>query len=126
MATAEQMRLACEAYCERLSAGDAQGVAALFAADGWIEDPVGSDRKVGRDTLLEFYRGAIERAAPAVRLTGPVRTAAAGVAAAPLQSHSAFGGSPKEIDIIDVFTFDDDGLITSMTAYFGPDNIRDR
>ena len=103
-----------------------RGVAALFAADAWIEDPVGSDRKVGRDTLLAFYRGAIERAAPQVRLSGPVRTAAASVAAAPLQSHSDFGGSPKEIDIIDVFTFDDDGLITSMTAYFGPDNIRDR
>jgi len=43
-----------------------------------------------------------------------------------MQSHSNFGGSPKELDIIDVFTFDDDGLIKTMRAYWGEGNLRDR
>lgn len=126
MATAAQMRTACEQYCKRLTDGDAEGVAALFAPDAWIEDPVGSERKVGREVLLAFYRGAIDAASPQLEPTGPVRIAVSGAAAMPFRSQSNFGGSPSEIDIIDVFTFDADGLITSMTAYFGPENIRER
>jgi len=126
MVTAAQMREAFEAYASLLSAGDGDAVAALFAEDAWIEDPLGAARHVGREAIAAFYRGAIERAAPTVRLTGPVRVSAVGEAAAPMQSHSNFGGSPKEIDIIDVFSFDDGGKITSMRAFWGEGNIRDR
>jgi steroid delta-isomerase len=120
------MRAAFEQYTSRLSAGDADGVAGLFADDAWIEDPLGAPRHVGRDAILAFYRGAIERARPEVRLTGPVRVSAVNEAAAPMQSHSNYGGSPKEIDIIDVFAFDDDGRITSMRAFWGEGNLRER
>jgi steroid delta-isomerase len=125
--TSEHMAWAAEQYASRLSAGDAEGVVALFADDATVEDPVGSAPKVGRDVLLAFYQGAIERAHPAVTVAGPVRAVpAAGAAAVPLQSRSHFGGRDVEIDIIDVFTFAPDGRIASMTAYFGPANIRDR
>jgi steroid delta-isomerase len=120
------MRAAFENYTSRLSAGDADGVAELFADDAWIEDPLGAPRHVGRQAILAFYRGAVERAHPDVRLTGPVRVSAVGEAAAPMQSHSNFGGSPKEIDIIDVFAFDDAGRITSMRAFWGEGNLRER
>ena len=126
MATPEQMRLAFERYTSLLSAGDAEGVAALFADDAWIEDPLGAPRHVGRDAILTFYRGAVERAHPEVRLTGPVRVSTVGEAAAPMQSHSNFGGSPKEIDIIDVFAFDEEGRITTMRAFWGEGNMRER
>jgi steroid delta-isomerase len=126
VATPEQMRTAFEQYTARLTAGDGDGVASLFADDAWIEDPLGAAKHVGRDDILKFYRGAVERAHPEVRLTGPVRVSSMNEAAAPMQSRSNFGGSPKEIDIIDVFTFDDDGLITSMRAYWGEGNLRDR
>jgi steroid delta-isomerase len=120
------MRAAFENYTSRLSAGDADGVADLFADDAWIEDPLGAPHHVGRDAILAFYRGAVERAHPAVRLTGPVRVSAVDEAAAPMQSHSNFGGSPKEIDIIDVFAFDAGGRITSMRAFWGEGNLRER
>jgi steroid delta-isomerase len=126
MPTPDQMRNAFVAYCERLTGGDADGVAALFAADAVLEDPLGVRRYEGRENIRSFYRGAIERASPEVRLTGPVRTTYINEAAAPMQSRSNYGGSPKEIDIIDVFTFDDEGLIVSMRAYWGEDNMRDR
>jgi steroid delta-isomerase len=119
------MRLAVERYASRLSAGDGDGVADLFADQAWIEDPIGSERKVGREVLRVFYAGAIERAHPQVELTGPVRTTNASAAAAPLRSRSFFGGRNMVIDIIDVFTFDSDGLIESMCAYFGPSNMAD-
>ncbi|MEO8697665.1 MAG: nuclear transport factor 2 family protein [Acidimicrobiales bacterium] len=120
------MEAAFVAYCDRLTAGDADAVAALFAADATVEDPLGVRRYSGRDEIKAFYKGAIERASPEVRLIGPVRTSYVNEAAAPLQSRSNYGGTPKEIDIIDVFTFDDDGLIVSMKAYWGDANIRDR
>ena len=41
----------------------------------------------------------------------------------PFRSRSNFGGRVVEIAIVDVFTFDDDGRITSMKAYFGSANI---
>jgi steroid delta-isomerase len=120
------MRAAFESYTSLLSAGDADGVAELFAENAWIEDPLGAPRHVGRQAILAFYRGAVERAHPAVRLTGPVRVSAVDEAAAPMQSHSNFEGSPKEIDIIDVFAFDDAGRITSMRAFWGEGNLRER
>jgi steroid delta-isomerase len=118
------MRWVAEQYVERLTAGDAAGVAALFAADATVEDPVGSAPKVGHDVIAQFYAGAVERAHPALTMTGPVRTVpGARSAAFPFRTRSFFGGKHVEIEIIDVFTFDDAGLITSMKAYFGPANI---
>ena len=124
MATEDQMRTAFEQYVTRLSAGDADGVAALFADDAWIEDPLGAPRHEGREQILTFYRGAIERAHPQVELTGPVRTSNVGRAAAPMRSRSTFQGARSEIDIIDVFSFDGAGRITTMQAFWGPTNLR--
>ena len=125
--SAEHMQWVAEQYAARLSGGDAVGLVELFADDASVEDPVGSAPKVGRDTLLAFYSGAIERAHPAVSVAGPVRAVPAALAAAvPLQSRSHFGGKDVEIDIVDIFTFTADGRIATMTAYFGPSNIRDR
>jgi steroid delta-isomerase len=42
----------------------------------------------------------------------------------PLQARSHIGGSVYEVDIIDVFTFGDDGLITDMRAYWTAADIR--
>jgi steroid Delta-isomerase len=80
----------------------------------------------GQDEIHAFYKGAIERASPEVRLVGPVRTTYVNEAAAPMQSRSNYGGTPREIDIIDVFAFDDAGLIVSMKAYWGDANMRAR
>jgi steroid delta-isomerase len=125
MTTAQQMRWAFEQYVARLTAGDGDGVAALFADDATVEDPLGTPLKVGKEAILEFYRGAVERAHPHVELTGPVRTSNVGEAAAPMRSRSNYGASPREIDIIDVFTFDADGRIKTMRAYWGSDNLRE-
>jgi steroid delta-isomerase len=121
--TPEKMRWAFEQYTSRLSNGDADAVASLFADDASIEDPLGAAPRRGRTEILAFYKGAIERAHPKVELTGSVRVSAVGEAAAPMRSVSNFQGSPRAIDIIDVFSFDESGQITSMRAYWGEGNV---
>ena len=124
MATAEAIRSAFERYVELLSAHDADGIAALYADDAIVEDPAGATPLVGREAIAAFYRSAIERVKPTVVLTGPVRVLADGHAgAAPLQSRGQRDGREVTLDIIDVFTFDERGAITSMRAYWGPANV---
>jgi steroid delta-isomerase len=127
VATPEQIRAAFERYVTLLSAHDGEAVAALFADDAVIEDPAGSAPREGREAIRAFYVEAIGRADPTVVLTGPVRILADGTAgAAPMQSRSIRDGRPVTLDIVDVFTFDDAGRITSMRAYWGPENIAAR
>ncbi len=124
MATADQIRAAFEQYVALLTARDADGIAALYAEDATVEDPAGSEPLVGREAIRNFYRAAIARVQPTVALTGPVRILADGRAgAAPLQSRGVRDGRTVTLDIIDVFTFDDDGRVTSMRAYWGPENV---
>ena len=40
-----------------VSDGDTDGILELYADDCWIEDPIGSEKKVGKDALREFYAG---------------------------------------------------------------------
>ena len=125
MADAAAIRLAFERYCGRLTAHDASGIAALYAVDAVVEDPAGSTPVVGRAAIEAFYAGALGRVRPEkVELTGPVRVLATGIAAAAtLRSTSLRDGVRAQLDIIDVMTFAPDGLITSMQAYWGPDNL---
>ena len=125
MAEAAAIRVAFERYCGRLTAHDASGIAALYAVDAVVEDPAGSTPIVGRVAIEAFYAGALARVKPElVELTGPVRVLATGIAAAAtLRSTSRRDGVRVQLDIIDVMTFDPDGLITSMQAYWGPDNL---
>ena len=125
MADAAAIRRAFEQYCEHLTAHDARGIAALYAPDASIEDPAGSVPIVGRVAIEAFYAGALSRVRPElVELTGPVRALANGTAgAATLASTSTRDGRRMKLDIIDVMTFDPDGLITSMQAYWGPENL---
>ena len=125
MADAATIRQAFERYCERLTAHDAPGIAALFAPDATVEDPAGATPIAGRSAIESFYAGALARVQPeSVAITGPVRALADGTAgAATLVSRSIRDGRHVQLDIIDVMSFDAEGLVTSMQAYWGPDNM---
>jgi steroid Delta-isomerase len=125
MATVEHIRATAGQYAALLTAHDADAIAALYAEDAIVEDPAGSAPLVGRPEILAFYRAAIERARPElVEVTGPVRVLADGsTAAVPLRSRSHRDGRLVEVDIVDIFTFDDAGLLSSMRAYWGPANV---
>lgn len=114
-----------EQYTDALTRDDPDAAIALFAADAVVRDPVDGPVLEGATKIREFFaagKGVLER----LELTGAVRIAADGLhAAAPMQARLDFGEGPKFLDTLDVMTFDDDGLVVSMDAYYGPTNFRD-
>jgi steroid Delta-isomerase len=119
-ASADQINTTIDRYVEAFSAGDRSGYLSLFAADATVEDPVGSDIARGADGIGAFWDGVRAMAAEIpLERTGPARVAA-GEAAWPLRAITNLGEMKLTVDIIDVMAFDDDGLITSMRAFWDP------
>lgn len=123
MATEAQMRWAMQAYIDRFNARDGEGLAALFADDARIEDPVGGALIVeGRDAINGFYRravGMVER----LELAAPIRTSHGAAAAMPFDIHMKIEDRGVIIRAIDVMTFDAAGKIIDMKAYHGPGDV---
>ncbi|MCB9726016.1 MAG: nuclear transport factor 2 family protein [Spirochaetaceae bacterium] len=114
-ASNDHIRQTIERYVAFMNAGDADSIAALYAEDATLEDPIGTDPIRGREKIRAFYAAA----AGAVRLelTGNPRVAA-GEAAFPMRANL---GPDHAIEIIDVMAFDDDGLIRGMRAFWSAD-----
>ncbi len=123
-ADAATIRSAVEAYTGAFTRRDREALLALFAEDAWIEDPVGTPRREGREAIGAFFDEMTALAdSTELRLTGPVR-AVAGECAFPMQARPSMGGATMVIDIIDVMTFDDAGRITTMRAFWDPAEMR--
>ena len=117
MPTREELVATCERYVELVSAQDTEGIVALYAEDAWIEDPIGSERKVGLDAIREFYDGITKLGVtPVMRRIGPV-TVCGGEAAFQFRIDIDLGETQLAMATTDVMTFDDAGRITSMRAY---------
>ena len=119
--THEHMADVVKRYVQGFAEGDADGLTALFAGDGSIEDPVGSPLKVGRAATAAHYDRATA-AGLELRLDGPIRTAADHAAFA----FSAMMASGTQIDVIDMFRFDNDGKIVEMHAFWSDANVSQR
>lgn len=117
------MKAALQAYIDRFNAGDGQGLAALFADDARIEDPVGGPTIVeGRSAIDDFYSGAVGMVDRLV-LAAPIRGSHGRSAAMAFDIHMTVEGAPMLIRAIDVMTFDDDNKISDMKAYHGPSDV---
>ena len=121
MASADQMVAAVEDYIGSYNRADLDGVCAVFAEDAVVEDPVGTPPRVGQPALREFFAVGIEAGAR-LTLDGPVRCATDHAAFA-FHVDLAWDGKATRIDVIDVFTFDAQGKVAGMKAYFGPANM---
>jgi steroid delta-isomerase len=108
-------------YVDLLNKGDADGVAALYAEGGTVEDPVGSAVQRGREAVRAWYARSAGRVR--LELSGPIRVAG-DEAAFPLLGTMGPAGARSQIDIIDVMRFDEAGRITSMRALWSADAIR--
>lgn len=121
-ADAETIRATVDRYTS--SFADRDALLACFADDAWIEDPVGTARYEGKEALSGFFDQSSSLAdSLELRQTGPVRVAA-GECAFPMQARPDMGGTTYVVDIIDVMTFDDDGRITTMRAFWDPAEMR--
>jgi steroid Delta-isomerase len=120
----EQIRASIDRYVEVMTAGDKEGYLAAFAEGATVEDPVGAGTRRGHEEIAEFFdlvRSLADRVT--LVLTGPVRVAGS-EAAFPMQAISEMGDQRMVVDIIDVMTFDEDGKITSMRAFWDPAEMR--
>jgi len=118
--TTEHMRDVLARYVDGMTRGDCDGIMALYADDATVEDPVGSEPRRGRAAIAELYRNAAGKLR--LELDGRVRVADR-YAAAPMLGYP-HGMAGMVVEIVDVMTFNDDGLITSMRAYWSPDTMR--
>ncbi|OEY65968.1 nuclear transport factor 2 family protein [Marinobacter sp. X15-166B] len=122
MSLEEKIVSAVHTYLASFERKDLDAIIDLYADDCWIEDPVGSDRKVGKPALREFYQIAMDAGAKGT-LESEIRVAGNEAAFAFCIEIETKKG-PMTINPIDVMTFNEEGKITSMRAFFGPRNQR--
>lgn len=113
---------AVQAYVDGFASGDAGAISGLFADDATVEDPVGTDVKLGRAAIHDFYTGAMATGAK-LELTGEPRCAG-DFAAFPFTVKLEWEGQKSTIEVIDTFKFNADGKIIEMKAYWGPENMK--
>lgn len=108
-------------YLDTVVTGTADDVAALYAEDATVEDPVGGGEvHIGREAIKGFYKGMdgakLETELITLRTGG---NEAAFVFAITVGE----GSSRMRIEPIEVMTFNGDGQIASMKAYWGPGDV---
>jgi steroid delta-isomerase len=121
MPTPEEIRSVVDSYVTMMCNSDIEGILALYADDATAEDPVGGEVQKGIDALRNFY--TLTAPALHVELNGPV-CVAGGQCAFLLLAELTMGDAKQYLDATDVFSFNDEGKITSMRAYWNPAELR--
>ncbi|AQA03971.1 steroid delta-isomerase [Mycobacterium sp. MS1601] len=109
-------------YLDTVVTGSAEDVAALYADDATVEDPVGGGEvHIGRKAIAGFY-GLTANADVATEL---LQLRVGGHEAAFVFAITVTMGDTKiRIEPIEVMTFNGVGEITSMKAYWGPSDMK--
>jgi steroid Delta-isomerase len=120
MASADQITQTVNSYLELVGKGLADDITDLYADDATIEDPVGGEVHIGRAAIRGFYT-AVEN----VKAQADIQSlrALGNEAAFHWTLSLDFGDNGMRVDIISVMTFAEDGKISSMKAYWGPENV---
>ena len=116
-----KMESAVHAYVAAFEAGSADQVAALYAQDATVEDPIGSPIHKGREAIRAFYAQSMKTGAK-LKLEGPVRVAG-DYAVFPFSVNLNYDGGHKRIDVIDTFRFNEANEVVEMRAFWGPTNM---
>ena len=112
------MKAAMQAYLDNFNAGNLDALVGLFTSDANVEDPVGAPAHNGKDEIRAFYADALKNGAR-LSLSAPMRGSHSNASAMAFEAKVG----PLTVRIIDVMTFNDAGKITSMKAYFGPEDF---
>jgi steroid Delta-isomerase len=121
--TADRLRDVVQLYASVTSSRDADAYAALFTEDASQVDPYPGPPRVGREAIRDFIKSSFE-ACEAMRFES--------IEVYPVADRVAFtfhitlhleGGSTMHIRGVEIFTVTDDGLISSVEAYWGQDDV---
>ncbi|MCF6388235.1 nuclear transport factor 2 family protein [Mycobacterium sp. MBM] len=105
-------------YLDTVVTGTAQDVAALYAEDATLEDPVGGGEvHIGRQAIAGFYNNVA-----GAEVKTELLSFRAGGSEAAFVFAITVGGAMR-IEPIEVMSFNADGQITSMRAFWGPADI---
>ncbi|BBY93477.1 steroid Delta-isomerase [Mycobacterium gallinarum] len=107
-------------YLEYAAAGKVDDIVGLYADDATVEDPVGSEVHIGSQAIRGFYSAIPQGDNGTEVLT--LRALGNEVAFHWVLTIS-MGDAKMSIDIISVMTFNSDGKIASMKAYWTPENM---
>jgi steroid delta-isomerase len=118
MTTPEQVRGTVEAYYAAISARDIDALLRMFAPGSVMRDPVGMPPAIDDATRRQRYEG-IAMAFETFAITPQQIVASANEAGVRWTVHGrARTGRDVTFDGISTFIFDDDGRITTMSAYW--------
>ena len=121
MSTPEDNAKTVNKYLEFAASGDVDGIVDLYADDGTVEDPVGSEVHIGRQAIRGFY----SQVPGTEKKTEIISLRTVGNEAAFYWTLTVeLGGNRVVINIISTMTFTDNGKIASMKAYWTPENIK--
>jgi steroid delta-isomerase len=118
--TNEQAEATVRSYLGLVADGTAAEIAALYAPDAVLEDPVGSAPLHGREAIQGFY-ATIE----SLKITTELKTirTAGGEAAFHFRIDTDTGAGVAIMEPLEVMTFDEDGLISSMRAWWNDTDL---
>ena len=117
MASNEQIQATIDRYIDAYLQNDKAAFLSLWAADGVLEDPVGTPAHIGPEALGAFWDGAREMADRIV-LKLEKAVIAGGEAAVTIEINAHMGEGGLVMPAVDIMCFDDDGLLTSVRAYW--------
>lgn len=119
-ASPERIREVVAEYVRLVATGTADEIVALYADGATVEDPVGSDVLTDRAAIRAFYAGleGLEQQTRLVELR-----VAGGEAVFHFEVATVTDGITYTLAPFDAMTFDDDGRITSMRAYWGEQDM---
>ncbi|EME19895.1 nuclear transport factor 2 family protein [Rhodococcus triatomae] len=117
MAFEDDVRTAVSNYLDAVANGTSADIAALYTDDATLEDPVGSEPKVGREEIEKFYSALDSVPRSTELLTLKV---AGGTAAFHFRVVTEAGDQTVTVEPIDVMTFDEQARITGMRAVWSP------
>ncbi len=123
MNSPDEIRSLVNRYIDMMNSNDIDGIMALYAEGAVSEDPVGGPAHEGKEAIQNFY--AAVTPALHVELKGSVCVAANSCAFLLLARHE-FESHSSYLDATDVFTFNEEGKIIHMQAFWNMADVRDK
>ena len=118
------MKSLVERYVVRHTAKDLEGVMECFAADAEVWDPADGEPFIGTEAIRGFFGGTHDMAEEFnLALTGPIACCGP-YAAFTMTARVKIGDLRTEIDIVEVMTMNDAGLVADMRAYWSAEDMR--